>query len=339
MENEFFMHKEIQESVKLIKEYSQRKTEFEGIYKKISNYDPNTVIFISRGTSDNAATYGKYVFEYAFSIPSSFASFSLYTWYKRYPKLKNVLGIAISQSGETEDVVKVVETFNKENALSIGITNNENSRLYKISDIPFLLRGGEEHSVSATKTYTLTLMFFLHLANFVLKDIDFESLHKGVLYVLKNEDYIAKLTERYKFAKHFFILGRGFNYPTALEFALKLRETSIVNAVGFSSVDFLHGPIASLTNETPVIFFLPKDETYDSNLAILKRIKDEGGDVLVVSDVEGMNNLSFKIPSVSTLLYPVVFAIFLQLFSFYLSREKGLNPDKPSKLKKVTYGI
>ncbi|BAL80430.1 putative glucosamine-6-phosphate deaminase [Caldisericum exile AZM16c01] len=334
------MLKEIREVLDVIDKYKSRK-DFDEIKEKILEFNPASIIIASRGTSDNAAVFGKYVLESIFKIPVSFASFSLYLWYRSFPFLKNVLGVGISQSGETVDVVKVIETFNREGSLTLGITNESDSTLAKISKISFLLEAGKEHSVAATKTYSSTLLFFLGLANNLNGISDFDSIKESVNNVIEKSNDIQKLVTRYRFAESFIILGRGFNYPNALEFALKLRETCLVNAVGYSTVDFLHGPIASLTPETPVILLMPHDETFESNLEVLKTLISYNADVLVVSDFQDLpsNVFHFYIKEGKTLEYPVYIASFLQLFSFYLSIEKKLNPDKPEKLRKVTYGI
>lgn len=339
MENNYFMWKEIHE-VPSIVDFYRGRNEFKDISEKILSFSPSSVVIASRGTSDNAAIFGKYVLEYIYKIPVSFASFSLYIWYRKFPNISKVLGIGISQSGETSDVVKVIEVFNENKGFTLGITNEKDSTLAKISNIRFFLNAGKENSIAATKTYSATLLFFLGLANFQESVVDFKKIEQSVKLVFEKEDEIRSLVSRYRFAKDFVILGRGFNYPNALEFALKLRETCIVNAVGYSAIDFLHGPVASLNPETPVIMFLPKDETFPSNSEVLQELISYKADVLLITDADLPRNvLSFKINSVRTLEYPIVFATFLQLFSFYLSLEKRLNPDKPEKLRKVTYGI
>jgi glucosamine--fructose-6-phosphate aminotransferase (isomerizing) len=339
MENNYFMYNEIHEELKILNDYKKRE-DFLSIKDEILSFNPCSFMIASRGTSDNASVFGKYVIESTYKIPVSFASFSLFTWYNSYPHLERVIGIGVSQSGETQDVIKVIESFNNAGSLTIGITNSISSTLAKISKIAFHLNAGEEKSIAATKTYFASLLFFLGLANAFKKVVDFDSITDSVSHVFYNSNIIKDLVIRYRFAKNFIILGRGFNYPNALEFALKLRETSLVNAIGYSSIDFLHGPIASLSSETPVIFLMPKDETFPSNLEILQVLISYNAHVLVITDGEVPKGvLSFNIKGSNTLEYPIAIATFLQLFSFYLSVEKQLNPDKPERLRKVTYGI
>ena len=342
MQSEYFMHKEIFETPEVLERIHRNRKRTEKVFEQIAQFTPLSVMAVSRGTSDNAATFGRYAIEYAAGLPVSLAAFSLYTWYGRYPNLKSTLIIGISQSGETEDVCKVVRIANKEGALTLGITNTRGSTLHKESKLSLLLGAGEERSIAATKTYSATLMVLSELAVLFGAKADFGKLIRGVKSVLKREKEIYEIAERYRFANDFISIGRGFNYATSNETALKMRETSQMNAVSFSAIDFLHGPLASLTPLIPAVFFIPDDETFRSNVEVLKKIKEKGGDVLVVSDVKSaleMGDVSFEIPHQDTLYYPIVNIMFAQLLAYSIAVTKKKNPDKPQFLHKITRGV
>lgn len=342
MQAEYYMHKEIFETPDVLEKIHKRRSEIKKVFERISNFAPESIMEVSRGTSDNAALYGRYALEYSARLPVSLAAFSLYTWYGKFPKTKKSLVIGISQSGETEDVCSVIEVTKKSGAFTIGITNTKNSTLSEKSEISIYLNAGKERSIAATKTYSATLMIFLELAVLFGAETDFAKLFKGVSEVLSREREISDIAERYRFANDLIVIGRGFNYATSNETALKMRETSQMNATGFSAIDFLHGPLASVSPLTPIIFFIPEDATFSSNLEVLKKIKEKGGDVLVVSDNKKalkLGDVSFRIPPSDTLSYPIVNVVFAQLFAFETAVLKRKNPDKPQFLSKITKGV
>lgn len=342
MQAEYYMHKEIFETPDVLEKIHKRRSEIKKVFERISNFAPESIMEVSRGTSDNAALYGRYALEYSARLPVSLAAFSLYTWYGKFPKTKKSLVIGISQSGETEDVCSVIEVTKKSGAFTIGITNTKNSTLSEKSEISIYLNAGKERSIAATKTYSATLMIFLELAVLFGAETDFAKLFKGVSEVLSREREISDIAERYRFANDLIVIGRGFNYATSNETALKMRETSQMNATGFSAIDFLHGPLASVSPLTPIIFFIPEDATFRSNLEVLKKIKEKGGDVLVVSDNKKalkLGDVSFRIPPSDTLSYPIVNVVFAQLFAFKTAVLKRKNPDKPQFLSKITKGV
>jgi len=342
METKYFMYKEINETEEVLERIFENRPKTKKIFEEIFNFNPNQIVEVSRGTSDNAAIFGKYAFEFATGLNVSFASFSLYTWYKRYPSLSKALVVGISQSGETEDVCEVIKIANREKALTVGITNTEGSTLAKESKLTIFLNAGKENSIAATKTYTATIFQLAEIATFFGIETDFKKLMKGVKAILNRKEEIFDIAKRYKFANDFIVIGRGFNFSTSNELALKLRETSQVNAVSFSVIDFLHGPIASLTNLTPLIFFIPNDETLKSNMEVLEKIRKKGGDILVVSDVKDAlkkGDVSFEIPETDTIYYPVINIVFAQLLAFGIAITKKKNPDKPQFLNKITRGV
>lgn len=242
--------------------------------------------------------------------------------------------VAISQSGESIDVINAVETFRKISPGSpvLSITNTKDSTLHKISDASIITRAGEERAIAATKTYTTQLavsyLLSLELAEIRGKDVEYlkEELKRipDAIKEILNKDYrvYADAIREKEFG---FILGKGPNYPTALESALKLRETANLHYVGYSAREFLHGPIQLLTKGTPV-FLILVSEIGD----IAQRVRSLGGDVINLD--EGGD---IELPKVSYEISPIVAVVPMQLLSLEVSILRGLDPDKPERLTKV----
>ncbi|MDK2886563.1 MAG: hypothetical protein PWP54_1121 [Thermosipho sp. (in: thermotogales)] len=307
-------------------------------YKKML---PALVLFSGRGSSDNACAYGQYLFQSKLKLLTSSALGSLYVYYKTPPNLKNAMVIGISQSGETKDVNEVLKIAKKENAFTIGITNNLNSTMAKIlgEDILYL-NAGVEKSVAATKTFVSSLAILLFLTNIINgEDLEINKLKKLVDYVISKEKVIKEIAKMFVFAQDLIVLGTGFNYSIALEGSLKLKETCYINAQGMSTIDFVHGPLAMLEPNIPIIIFAPNDGTQEMSKKVLEKIRKTGTHVLVVSDnkeILEMGDLSFTLLEAEKELYPFQTVMFMYLFSYYLSISKKLNPDEPRFLSKVS---
>ncbi|MGC8758087.1 SIS domain-containing protein [Caldisericum sp.] len=342
MNDQYYMLSEIKETPDIIKNIFESNIEpIKEIASKIRNYNPRFSMLVGRGSSDNACVYGQYVFEYLVKISSFLSTGSLYLFYKNPPIYTNGLIIGISQSGETDDVLKISEYAKKMNNFVVGITNVENSSLHEITtENTIFLSAGEEKSVCATKSFTTSLLAVLLLASFLSDSkISLDDILPPLEYIVSREAEIRKLAEVYTFAPNVIVLGTGFSYSTALETALKLRESCYVKSIGASTIDFLHGPIAMLSDNVPVIVFAPDDETVSLTLDALEAIRETGAHILVVSDNQGLckfGDLCFELPKTANFLYPFAEALFAQLFSFYLSISKRLDPDKPRYLRKVT---
>ncbi|MDW8035547.1 MAG: SIS domain-containing protein [Candidatus Korarchaeum sp.] len=245
--------------------------------------------------------------------------------------------IAISQSGESKDVLTAVESFRRisPNSPILSITNTPNSTLHRISDASILTKAGEERAIAATKTYTtqLAASFLLSIELAERRGRDIGDLREELMRVsrLIRETLSSARTSIKLYAdslkdKEFgFILGKGPNYPSALESALKLRETANLHYVGYSAREFLHGPLQLISKGTPVILIV-SSEVED----VEQRIRTLGGDVIRV-DVGG----DIPIPEVSYELSPIVTVIPMQLLSLELSILRGFDPDRPEKLTKV----
>ena len=232
------------------------------IAQAIQNREIQMVLLAARGTSDNAGRYANYLFGNRNQLPVALAAPSLYTSYQTPPIIKNTLVIGISQSGQSPDIVSVLNDARKQNCLSLAITNNPNSPLANAADFVMDLQTGPERAVAATKTYTAELMVLALLSTALNEGSqarqELELIPKWVDEVLKLDEYIADAANRYRYMQQCVVLGRGYNYCTAYEWALKLKELTYVSAEAYSSADFMHGPIAIIQGGFPVMAVVPQ---------------------------------------------------------------------------------
>ena len=324
----------------------------------------DVILLAARGTSDHAALYAQYLFQYLNSIPVALATPSLFTLYGTSLRLERALVIGISQSGESPDIVEVVKRAREAGALTVGITNLEGSALAKTAQYTLLCHAGLERSVAATKTYTTTCAVLAMLAAYmpggeVLQD-GIQQIPELVAAALKSEDRIARLAERYVFARNCVVLGRVFQYSTAREMALKLEETCYILSTPFSTADFRHGPAALLERGLPVILFAAPGRTIDESLELLQLLRERGADCMVITEEERLQevvttSILLELPAITAggirqtgvtakdaqinvaeLLAPIPYIVPGQLFAQYVALSKGLNPDQPRGLTKVT---
>jgi glucosamine--fructose-6-phosphate aminotransferase (isomerizing) len=324
----------------------------ERLRRRLKKRRPNLIVLAARGTSDNAAQFGRYLLEVTTGIPVSLAAPSIFTLYRAPVELKDALVVAISQSGESTDTNLVLERTREAGAHTIGITNSASSTLAKLPEQAFLVRAGKEKSVAATKTYTGQVLILYLLAYALGAKIRLEDLRRLPEWAdaaLRLESEIAGRAERYRFMERAITVGRGFNYPTALEFALKLKETCYVVAEGFSPADFLHGPIAMVEPSFSLFMFAPNGVIWPSLKEMLEKLERLKAETLVVTDRGNAEarkkarraicipaNLNHRGPLPQDLYTPIPYVIPAQLFSARLATEKGLDPDRPRTLTKVT---
>jgi len=208
---------------------------------------PRLIVLAARGTSDNAARFGRYLLEISTGIPVALAAPSIVSLYDVCACGRDTLVVALSQSGESTDTNLVLERARERGALTLGITNERRSTLAGLAERLFLVHAGREKSVAATKTYTGQMLMFCLLAYALggaVRIADLERLPDAVDETLRLEGEIDALSERYRYMRHAVVVGRGLNYANAFEMALKLMETCYVVTERFSSADFMHGPIA-----------------------------------------------------------------------------------------------
>jgi glutamine---fructose-6-phosphate transaminase (isomerizing) len=310
---------------------------------------PRFIFIAARGTSDHAALFAKYLFETMNGIPVGLASPSIASIYKANVAVKGALIIGISQSGEAADVISVIENAKNAGADTLAITNVADSVLAKAGQERILLHAGPERAVAATKTFTST-MAALFLLSAALGHNDklmrqLEMIPDLIQEVLDAEERIEDKVERFRYLEECVALGRGYNLATAYELALKMRETCYVRAQAYASPDFLHGPIAILEKGYPVISFANRGATLDSVIDVISQAKARGAEAVVIGnapealklgDVAIPINLNREVPEVASPFPGIVAG---QFFCARLAALKGIDPDQPRGLHKVTVTI
>lgn len=300
-----------------------------------------SVMITARGTSDNAALYAKYLFEVLLGVPTVLASPSVFTLYESGMNLEGVLVVGISQSGGSKDVLEVVRRSGELGASTLAVTNDAGSAMAETAQHHFFLRAGKEESVAATKTYTAELLVLYLLVSALKGEENLGDAVRG-LPELSREVLEAEWegTERYRYAEYMVVTSRGYNLATAEEAALKLMETTYVVAQAFSAADLSHGPIAMIGRDFPVLVIAPPGKAYPGMRSLVDNLRDRRAELMVVSsDKTMLDKASAKFPVSGSLpeeLSPILCAIPIQLLAEKLARLKGLNPDTPRGLSKVT---
>jgi glucosamine--fructose-6-phosphate aminotransferase (isomerizing) len=339
------LHNEITEQPDRIKSllFSQRKN-VEQIAAEIQKRDIQYVFLAARGTSDNAGRYANYLLGAQNGLPLALATPSLFTYYKQPPKLKNALVIGISQSGQSPDIVSVLEEGKKQNCLTLSLTNEPTSPLAQASDFVIDLKAGPEKAVAATKTYTAELMAVAMLSTALHGTkkawVELAKVPAWMAQALKLDDFISQAAQRYRYIDQTVVLGRGFNYATAFEWALKMKELTYIIAEPYSSADFAHGPIAMMVSGYPVFAVAPKGKVFDSMLEMLKRLRDLSAELVVISNDKkalSLAQIPLNIPAdVPEWLSPLVSILPAQLFAYHLTIAKGYDTEQPRSIRKVT---
>lgn len=325
-----------------IKRESPRITRFAATLKQ---RDLRLIVLVARGSSDNAALFGRYLLEISTGIPVSLAAPSVHTLYHAKLDLRDALVIGISQSGEGADINLVLENARRCGATTLAITNEANSAMANIADETFLIHAGRERSVAATKTYTGQLLIFHLLARALSQSrgAEVERLPELAAAALTMRPQVERLVERYAFMDHCVVVGRGLNYANAYEFAIKLMETCYVVAERFSSADFLHGPIAMVGRSFPSFLFAPPGKTLGGMKDLLGKLTALGAETVVISSEPSILKAAtraLKIPRrISEVLSPIPYIIPAQMFAALLAEAKGLSPDRPRSLAKITRTI
>lgn len=304
------------------------------------------IVLVARGTSDNAALFGRYLLELTTGIPVSLCAPSIHTIYHAKLDLKETLVVGVSQSGEGADINLVLESARRQGACTIGITNEARSSMAGIVHETFLARAGRQRSVAATKTYTTQLLLLYLLAAALGKQItlaDISEIPHRAKEGLKHIPAIQELVERYRYMRQCVVVARGLNYANAFELALKLMETCYVVAERFSSADFLHGPIAMIERDFPVLIFMPPGKTFEELRRLLTRLKGLRAETVVISSeaarLPGATRVLRAPGNIPEIYTPIPYIIPGQIFAASLAEVKGLDADKPRSLKIVTRTI
>jgi glucosamine--fructose-6-phosphate aminotransferase (isomerizing) len=327
----------------LEKTIAEERRKVEQLGQTLAQRDIELIVLVARGSSDNAALFGRYLLEIKTGIPVSLSAPSVHTLYQAKLNLKHALVIGVSQSGEGEDINRVLENARASGAFTIGITNESESSMVKLVDETLLMHGGRERSVAATKTFTGQMMLFYMLAMALGRDsrgLDYDRVPEFAARALEQRPAIVELVQRYVFMENCVVVGRGLAYANAYEFALKLMETCYVVAERFSSADFLHGPVAMIERHFPVILFAPPGVMLESTKDLIRRLQELRADTLAITsdlDAAAMCSRSVIMPrEIDEFLAPIPYIVPAQLFAALLAEAKGLDPDKPRSLSKVT---
>jgi glucosamine--fructose-6-phosphate aminotransferase (isomerizing) len=298
----------------------------------------------ARGTSDNAARYGQYLFGAHNRLPVALATPSLFTIYQAPPNLADALVVGISQSGQSPDICAVVEEGRRQGALTLSITNDPASPLAKLAEYGIDLNAGPELAVAATKTYTTSLLALAMLSVALGGDEDqrrhLDRVPAFVDQALQQAEAVVAAAADYRKDNACVVLGRGYNYATAFEIALKLKELTYVLAEPYSSADFQHGPVALVQNGFLVVAVVPEGKPAAELTAFLSGIRQSSAELVVISpEKEALSLARTAVPlpaGIPEWLSPIVAITPGQLFAYGLAQARGLDPDKPRGLHKVT---
>ncbi|MCK6462580.1 MAG: glutamine--fructose-6-phosphate transaminase (isomerizing) [Candidatus Pacebacteria bacterium] len=306
------------------------------------------IIITSCGTSWHSALIGKFVLERETGIPVEVDYASEFRY--RDPIIKKGdLFITISQSGETADTLAALAEAKSKGAETLGIVNVVGSTIARESGLGIYLHAGSEIGVASTKAFSCQIVALFILALYIKQEKkmsldkkileELEIIPEKIKEVLSQADEIKKIARKLKDSKNFIYLGRGVNFPVALEGALKLKEISYIHAEGYPAAEMKHGPIALIDENMPVVFISPKDKTYEKILSNMEEIKARKGIIIAITNEEDdkiskLSDFIIKVPKSSDNISPIINTIPLQLLAYYIADYKGIDVDKPRNLAK-----
>ncbi len=353
-----FMLKEIFEQPESIKNVLRGRLDRDAATAKFGGFNltphelraVNRIIMTACGTSWHAGLVGEYMIESLARLPVE-VEYASELRYRNPPLDNNTLVFAITQSGETADTLAALREMKRKGCPTLGICNVVGSTIAQETDGGFYLRAGPEIGVASTKAFTsqCTLLAMLALYFGRLRHLSFptglkiieelDALPDKVRQALECSGHVAEIAEKYAHCNNFLYLGRQFNFPTALEGALKLKEISYIHAEGYPAAEMKHGPIALVDEHTPSVFLLPHGQVYDKVISNLQEIKARGGPVIAVvcegdTEVARLADETIEIPAVDEFLQPIVSVIPLQLLAYHIAVARGCDVDKPRNLAK-----
>ena len=335
-----FMIKEINEQGIAVTNTLTQKENIQEIIDEVG--DLQRVCFVACGTSYHASLTGKYLIESLAGIPTDVILASEFK-YSANTLNDKTLVIFISQSGETADSLKALDVANQ-TSKTLGIVNVAGSAITRRADYVIQTQAGPEIGVAATKTYVAQLTSIYLFAALLSKNNELlnelEKVPAFIDEVLEQDKFIKDLSKRYNYARDFFYLGRGYSYPTALEGALKLKEISYIHGEGYAAGELKHGPLALIDEGIPVVVIIPPGDNYRKTMSNLEEVKSRGANVLALG-AAGDESLKAKAdvvipinPDVKEIIAPLVYIVPLQLIAYYITLEKGHDPDQPKNLAK-----
>jgi glucosamine--fructose-6-phosphate aminotransferase (isomerizing) len=316
-------------------------SDIQDVANVIRDRSPRLVLFAARGTSDHASLYGKYLVEIMLALPAGLASPSTLTAYGARPDLTGVLVVVVSQSGGSPDLLETATVARDCGATVLAVTNAPESALAHAAELHLDVRAGTELAVAATKSYTAELLTLWLLVD-AWRGGDATAagpVPEALAAQVNRMDEVTSLAQRYRFTDRMVLTGRGYSYPTAREGALKLMETSYLAAHAFSGADLLHGPLAMIDQDYPVVAIVPEGAGGVAMRPVLERLRDRNADLAVIG---GPSSLPFG--TIGLLvehglpeeLSPLVDIVTLQQLALVMAVGRGFDPDQPRGLSKVT---
>ncbi|MDQ3871389.1 MAG: SIS domain-containing protein, partial [Chloroflexota bacterium] len=324
----------------------------EAVARAVRERQPRMVVLVARGTSDHAAIYGRYLIEAQLGLVSALAAPSILTVYERRPQWRDALVVAVSQSGQSDDVAAVITAARESGALTVTVTNDPSSPLAGASEYVMGCRAGEERAVAATKTYVAELAVIAALVALLADDAALrdalkrlpaalaDSLALSTAWLERSDTLVTSLAV----AERALVFARGYNFPTALEVALKLKETSRLFAEGYSAADLLHGPVALAGPPVPTLVFRPHGPMGRALDEAIARVAASGAPNWIIGAPDERRGrdappagphlvLPDDLPEPLT---PLTYVLPGFLLAEVVSRRRGLDPDTPAGLSKVT---
>ena len=310
----------------------------------LAKRDIRYVVMAARGTSDNAARYAQYIFGAQNRLTVALATPSLYSVYGKPPRLDGALVIGISQSGQSPDIVSVLQEAHRQGAPTIAVTNEPQSPLAAAATHVIELHAGEERSVAATKTYTAQLaalaLLSLSLTGAQARPSMLDAIPDAMEQALRSEPEAQAAAELIADSNRCVVVGRGFNYATTFEIALKMKELSYVEAEPYSSADFMHGPIAMVEPGFPVVLVQVGQTMRAELTAMGESLREHGANLVVLGNDPSLQRSTdawLSVPGgLPEWLTPLVAIVPGQLLAFYLTLARGRDPDRPRTIHKVT---
>ena len=353
-----FMLKEIYEQPETVRDALRGRLSLEEATAKLGGLEMTAkelrqidrIVIAGCGTAYHAAMVGEYLLESVAHLPTE-VEFASEFRYRNLPMTRDTLVFVMSQSGETADTLAALRESQRKGHRTLGICNNVASTIARESDGGVYMHAGPEIGVAATKSFTsqLTILALLSLLMARIRHQsttdgirmieELEAIPDKIRTVLKLNDQIKSIAEKYSDAKAMMFLGRQFNYPTALEGALKMKEISYLHAAGHPSAELKHGVIALITPELPSVFIAPNDSVLDKNISNIEEVKARKGPVIAIG-TEGSTQLEkvaddvIYVPECADYLSPILTVIPLQLLSYHLAVKLGCDVDKPRNLAK-----
>ncbi len=318
---------------------------YAGLAAALRERRPRFAVLCARGTSDNAALYAQYLFAVRNSLQVALAAPSTITLYGARPDMRDALVIGISQSGRSPDIVAVLDEARGQGALTVALVNDAESPLAEAADEVIDLAAGPEHATAATKSYTAELLAVALLSTALDAPSDDETadlarLPELAAAALGTEEAARVISAGHSSRTHGVALGRGYAYATAREWSLKLQELAQLLVQPYSTADFEHGPLALAQPGFPVLAVAPSGVALEGQLDVLGRLRHEfGARLLVISDDDAALGLDEGLrlpPNIPGWLSPVVEIVPGQLYAYHLTVARGLDPDRPRTIAKVT---